>query len=253
MKLSELPIPIPKVLIWGKPGCGKTPFITSYGKGLQVIDLDRGMGSSMTLSDKWKESRKDVDVIDCFESDATKAQSWSLFKKTLASIYAECVKGTYPYEVLAIDSFTTLASNVLRSILANSNKLGQSGAMTQQFWGLAISEIENQFAYIQALPIPVVVTFHDREVTEGAGTAQVTYQEIAIYGKNLPRTLISVFNEVWRQCVRTTGGKMTPYLQTVPDAYSLCRSGRALKNETLTDLGLKEVLNLLGWTPLKKP
>jgi hypothetical protein len=235
------------ILLWGKPGSGKTPFVTSYGEGMQFIDCDDGLLSSKTLVDKWQPDRQKIDVIQCLENDPNKAEAFNKVKRAVNDIYTQCTKKTYPYKVVAIDSFTTLADFALRQICGNSGKLNQPGGVSQQMWGLAISELDNLFIYLKAIPLPKVVIFHDRETTEGTGENQVTVQEISIFGKNLPRKIISYFDEVMKVKVRTVSGKMEPYLQTMPDAFTVVRSRGAIKDGFKTELGLRELLNQLGW------
>ncbi len=243
MLLKDIPQTPPKILLWGKPGVAKTPFVTSYGEGMQLIDCDNGLESSRKFVDKWQPERAKVDVISCLESDPTKAVAFNNVKREVMDIYNKCNAKTYPFKILAIDSFTTLADFALRSIQANSGALNKPGGVTMQMWGLAIAEIDNLFMWLKALPIPVVVIFHDRESDEGGTTTQ----EIAIFGKNLPRKIISYFDEVLRQKVRIESGKMVPYLQTMSDATSIARSRGNIKDGFKTDDGFRALLASLNW------
>lgn len=248
--LSSLPPRPPKILLWGKPGTGKTPFVTSFGQGLQFLDADDGLKSSLTLKDSWATERLKIDVLQFLESTPDKANAFVDLRTYIQRVvYPQCALGTYPYDLLAIDSFTQVADYALRYIAGNSGKLSSMGAISQQMWGLAIAEIDMLFSYIKALPIPVVTIFHDREATEGSGDSAVTFSEISIFGKNLPRKIISYFGEVVRQRVRTVSGKMEPYLQTIPDSVTVVRSRSAVPDGFLTSLGFREFLKLLGWGP----
>jgi hypothetical protein len=247
--LSELKPPIPKVLLWGKPGTGKTLFVTSFGAGMQLIDTDRGLLSAMKHKDQWSEHRAKVDVVECLENDPTKATAFDKFKSTILDITNQCRAGTYPFKVLAIDSFTTLADFALRQVVGNSGQLqlGKYTNPSQQQWGLAIGELDNIFMYIKALPIPVVTIFHNRESTEGTGAQAVTVQEIAVFGKNLPGKIISYFDEVLLQKMSTFSGKPDPSLQTVPDAFTIVRSRNSVPNGFKCNDGFRKFLETTGW------
>lgn len=245
--LADLPPKPPKILLWGKPGVGKTPFVTSYGEGMLFIDCDDGLLSSRTLKDQWFDCRQKVEIIQCLESDPTKSKAWNEVKRIVADLYAQSTKGTLKHKVLAIDSFTTLADFAKRQIQYNSSKLNVAGGMSQQMWGLTIDELDNLFVFLKALPIPVVIIFHDRETTEGKGESEITVTEISIFGKNLPRKIISYFDEVHKVKVRTVQGKMEPYLQTLPDAFNVVRTRGALPDGIKTDIGFRKLLEMLGW------
>lgn len=243
MKLSDIPMPIPKILLWGKPATGKTPFVMSYGEGMQMIDTDRGLLSSIKLQDKFTAQRHAVDVITCYEDDPNKAQAFAKFKQTVMDVYNQCVKKTYPYKVLAVDSFTTIADYALRSIQGNSSSFGK--AVTQQQWGLAINEIDNCFMWLKAMPIPVVVIFHARE---GVDHSDHVTEEISIYGKNLPAKIISYFDEVLKMKMNIFGGKPEPVIMTMPEAYTTIRSRGSLKSgQKATEISFKDLLTQLGW------
>lgn len=246
-KPSDLVRTPPKVLLWGKPGTGKTPFLTSYGKGLQLIDCDNGLRSSITLKDSWYESRQQIDVIQILENNPLEATAWKRMKDTIADIYTQCQRKTYPYEVLGIDSFTVLADYALRHVMKGVGKLNQTPRI--QDWGLAIQEVDNLFVWIRAMPIPVIMIFHDREGEETLGETKIVTSEIAIFGRQLPRKIVSYFDEIIRVLARQVGGKLDPYLQTIPDAFTVVRSREALPDGLKTSIGLKELLSKIGWKP----
>ena len=135
-----------------------------------------------------------------------------------------------------------LSDFAIRYIQYNSNRLNSGKPLERQHWGLAIAEIENMFMYLTALPIPVVVIFHDRETNEG----DVVVQEISIFGKNLPRKIISMFGEVVRQRVRMVQGKMEPYLQTVQDTYTTIRSRSGVVDGFKTSEGFRKFMELVS-------
>ena len=240
--IADLQPIVPKILLWGRPGTGKTPFVASYGAGLQLIDCDRGLLSSRTLQDMWTSNRQKVDVISCLEEDPSKALAFAKLKSTVMDIYNQCVKKTYPFSVLCIDSFTTVADFALRYIQGNSASFGKP--ITQPQWGLAISELDNIFIWLKAMPIPVCVIFHQRE---GTDINDHVTEELAIYGKNLPAKIISYFDEVLRIKMRIVNGKAQPYIQTQPEAYTIIRSRGQLKDSQLCDIGFRALLEQLGW------
>ncbi len=245
--IAQLPVKPPKILLWGAPGTGKTPFVTSYGKGLQIIDCDDGLGSSRgSLKDAFAADRLLVDAIQILESTPDKAEMWPRIKRQIGDTYNEMVRGTWPFEILAIDSFTAIGGSCLRSIMINS-KL-PPGKLQMQHWGMAIEEMKELFVIIKAMPVPVITIFHDMESTQGTGDAAVNYKEINIFGKNLPAAITSYHDEIWQQKTKIEAGKMVPYLNTMRDVFTTVRSRQGLPDGTLTSNGLKKILSMVGWT-----
>jgi hypothetical protein len=209
---------------------------------MQILDCNQGLLSALKFQDKFTPERRKVDVISALESDPSKAVAYGKVKDIIMSIYNQCVKGTYPFKILAIDSFTDIADFALRYIQGNSASFGK--AITMQQWGLAINELDSLFMWIKAMPIPVVVLFHSKE---GLDVNDHITEEIAIYGKNLPAKITSYFDEILRQKIRIVQMKSEPYLQTSPEAYMTVRSRGQLRDGQSTNIGLRDLLKQLGW------
>lgn len=247
-KLSEVESRL-KILLWGEPGVGKTPFATSFGEGLHIIDCNQGLLSSKTLRDEWFDNRQKISVTTCYEEAPDKATAWAKFREIIMAISNEVQQKKYPFKVLVIDSFTDIAGFCIRSIRANSGGLAKP--MSMQLWGLAIDEIERIFTYIIALPIPVVVIFHSKDVDIGEGSNEKTVTKVGIFGKNLPSNITAMFDEVVKQKVRISSGKMEPYLQVMRDADTVVRTRGQMPDGFLTKLGLRDYLTVLGWKEIK--
>jgi len=249
--LSDLKQYPPKLLLYGAPGTGKTCFVTSFGEGMEFIDLDGNLQSARTLKDKFHDQRQKVEVTSCLEEDPFKALAWMKFGDRIRLITKLCMEKKYPHQILAIDSFTSLADSCLRMVKINSGVITPNATvakgMTQQLWGLAIDEIDRVLTFIKALPIPVVVIFHDRQDTEKEGDIDVTRTRINIFGTQLPPKIIGKFDDVLRQKIRQVQNKVQPYLQTIPDAFTVARSNSQIPDNFLCERGLRELLGLIGW------
>jgi SpoVK/Ycf46/Vps4 family AAA+-type ATPase len=46
-KLKDLKFQHPKILLWGRPGCGKTALALTLGTRAQVLDCDEGLMTGM--------------------------------------------------------------------------------------------------------------------------------------------------------------------------------------------------------------
>ncbi len=248
MLLKDLVSDSPKILLWGRPGTGKTVFATSYGAGMQIIDCNQGLLSAVKFQDKFTIERQKIDVIQIHEKIPDKAIAYAQVKETIMSIYNQLVKKTYPFKILCIDSFTDIADFALRYIQGNSSSFGK--AISMQQWGLAINELDSLFMWVKAMPIPVVVLFHSKE---GTDTTDHATEEIAIYGKNLPSKITSYFDEVLRvKLGPPVQGKCIPIIQTDPEAYMTVRTRGQVKSGQSTNIGLRELLSQLGWTEAKE-
>ena len=251
MLLSALPQYPPKLLIYGAPGTGKTCFAATFGEGMEFIDLDGNLQSARTLKDKWTEQRHKIDVTPCHELDPFKALAWTKFSDRIRMITKLCQEKKYPMKCLCIDSFTALADSCLRMIKINTGVLTPDAKpgklMGIQMWGMAIDEIHRVLTFVKALPIPVIVLFHDRQDTEGEGDNVVIHTRINIFGAQLPPKIIGMFDDVLRMKMRDVQGKPQPYLQTIPDAFTTIRSNSQIPNNFLCERGLRDLLSLIGW------
>ena len=226
------------------------------------LDIDDGLLSSVHLKDSFQSDRQKIDVERFVEDNPNKALAYAALKKRILELhdqYSKCpTPALYPHSVIAIDSFTQLSNNCLRFIQSNSGTLNTIGtakqpAMTQGMWGLAISELENLLNFIKTFPVPVIMVFHAKEdMMASSDKEDRLIEKISIFGKNLPASIVSYFDEVIKVRTRMESGKMTPYLQTVPDAVTTCRSRAGLPDGTKTSIGFRDFLKQLGWETIPK-
>jgi hypothetical protein len=251
MKLSELPSKPPKILLYGEVGAGKTALGLTLGENCQVIDMDDGLKTGLTLKDDWLETRKKVDVKQYFETDpAKKAEAFTKMKQYVYSIPQEIQAKRYPFQALLLDSLTTFGDSAVAYVMANSGKIGQNPEI--QHWGLAFTEIKNVLAVLRTLPIVVVLIAHEQSKTTGKGQDAETKLEIAIPGKNLPSQICRYFDELWYlKAVPVQQGKRQYVLKTISDAFLTARSRSQLPDRTDTKVGMWELIKLLGYVPPK--
>ena len=244
--LNDLPKRPAKIALWGKPGTGKTVFVTSYGEGMQFLDCDNGLRSALTTKDGWEKERLKIDVVQAVETDPDRATAWVKTRDFIQSVYQQCRDKKYPFQVLAIDSMTALAEHARRYIISNSGKLNTSTPMTLPQRGLVNTEVLNLLVYITALPIPVVVILHSQDTSIGQGDKEIIYSEMGLPGKEVPRELPKQFDEILRMQVRQVQGKLEPYLQTIPDAFSNVRSRSNLVDGFRAALGFRKLLEQIN-------
>lgn len=243
MNVGDIADKAPHTLIFGGVGTGKTALALTLGKRAEVIDLDDGLKTGVTLQDKFTTDRRAVTVSRFIEKEPHKrATVFQQAKLRIYEIAGLLNNNKYPHDALIIDSLSSLADSAVRQIMGNSGDVNATPQI--QHWGLAFNEIRNVFAVIRAMPIPVVVIAHDQEGKEEGKI------ELAISGKKLPSQITRYFDEVLYMRVKQLGGGKVGYmLQTMNDARVECRSRAGLPNMTDTSVGMWALIKTMGYTP----
>jgi len=237
----------PKILLYGPPGAGKTGFVGTAGKHLQLIDLDEGTRTLATMDDKWKEERKLclAGVLECYEENPKRAIAFNKARSYLDTIFTQCYDGKYAYKVVGIDSLTTLSEYSMRSILANNAMLGKNPQL--QHWGARDILLKEILINLKALPVAVVVIAHQH-----LGKDDDTQYCPAIAGKQLPPLLHSQFDEILHMRVRKAAqGKVEYIIEGTGQADCLVRTRSNFPSPYFADEGFPKLLSLMGY-PLEE-
>lgn len=244
-KVGDLADQAPKILTYGPLGTGKTALALTLGARAQVIDIDDGLKTGITLQDKFTEDRKAVDVRRFIES--APHQRATVFKQVKECIYDisnQVHQKKYPFDALIIDSLSSFATAAVAQIMYNS---GQIGAAPQlQHWGLAFIEIQNVIHVLRAVPIPVILIAHDQQ----KGDAEEEKTIIGIPGRNMPSLIARYFDEVWFMRVKELGaGKMDYVIQTKSTVKVVCRTRSNIPDMTSVSCGMWELIKKCGYIP----
>lgn len=248
MKLEELPIKPPKILLYGSSGSGKTALATTCGPHCQVIDFDDGVETARTLADSFQPQRRQIDVLQALERDPAFPTAYAKGKEHLRGVATQCNQKKYPFKVLVIDSLTSMADACLRMVLKNSNKLETSGGMAMnpeiQHWGLAFLEMESFLSIARSLPIAVILIAHE-QMNEIDGVNKL---QLAISGKKNPTKIPRFFDELWYMKTRNAaGGKIEYVIQTNSTAGIEARSRKNIPDLTNANVGMPELLKRMGY------
>jgi hypothetical protein len=241
----------PKILIYGKPGTGKTAFSTTMADVTQVIDFDGGLLTCKSFPDKFQPQRLKLfeeggpfkHVRECFEDDPSKATAFNKAMSILKDISEEERSGKYLPRILVIDSLTTLADFAVRAVLFNNGMLGKAPQI--QHWGLAIISIEEFLMLVRCLRKTVVILLAhtDSDMVEG-----VMQANIAVPGQKLPSKITSYFDEIlYAKTVNGAAGKVDFVLQTRNTPSAVARTRANLPDKFNMDEGLSSMLKLMGW------
>ncbi len=235
MKLSELNLSKPKIILYGPAGTGKTAFVLTGGSRVTVLDCDNGLRTGLTLKDDWTKERLKVEVLEAHEDAPLRATAYLKARQIINGF-----KPKDENEIFVLDSLTTFAEFALRNILSAHNRL--EGQPQIQDWGGAFRDIEHSILRLRALPCTVILIAHQMISTiDDRDTIQ-----LAIAGKNLPAKLMSYFDEIWHAKVKPMGqGKNTFTLQTITTPSVIARSRCNLLTNTDMNQGLLKVLSAL--------
>jgi len=241
-RLDQIKDRPPHILLYGPPGTGKTALALTLGKGCQVVDLDDGLKTGLTLKDRFLSSRREVDVVQCLETNPKKANAFRRAKAAIFNICNAVMAGKYPFKALVVDSMTSFMDYVMRYVLDNSGRPGTHPQI--QDWGASFIETENLLTMVKSLPIVVVFTAHEYSYE----VDQATHIKLALPGKSLPGKVCAYFDEVLRtKIVNLEGGKRGFVIQSKGTGSTLARSRCNLPDSTKMDLGLPAILKLMGW------
>lgn len=163
MKVSELKSKPPKILIYGPPGTGKTALVQTLGARGHLIDLDDNLEVGLGLKDNLREERMKIDVAQFLNDNPKKPTAFSECKKHVLSIVNKCSKGDFPFQAVAIDSLSSLASASQDETMYAAGRVGQNPEI--QHWGTLLNEIERVITYLRSLPLPVFYIAHETTFT----------------------------------------------------------------------------------------
>jgi hypothetical protein len=255
MKAGEIQNSTKAILMWGKPGCGKTVLTGTLGPILHLINLDGNIDSLKTTRDAFSEQRKLVEVELGLEKDdvlPTGAIQYYAIDKLRNYFYAVgqwCLQEKYPFKAVALDHLTRVAVMARRKIMATvihpKNEHPHTPDIGQ--WGMIFTEIEMVINAFVAIPRMKVLIAH--EATNE--TDMAISHEIMIPGRQLPAIIRSMFSEIWYLENRTQpqmdGTTRNNYLiRTVQSLNGTARSCLNIPDGTSQSLGMVEILRRQG-------
>lgn len=243
MKLKDVELKRPKVLFYGPPGSGKTGFVLTLGEHLTIIDIDDGLLTGKRMEDEFKDVRVEAEVKPCWEDNPIqKPIAFQKAESYIKGFSKECREGNRPTKALAIDSLTTLMESALHHVQKVNGRAGERISLNE--WGLAINGVKRIMAILKSIPAIVILVCHE-DMYEVDGETKV---RMSVQGRKLPAQLPAFFDEVWRaRVVNLEGGKTGFRIQTKGTASCIARSRCNLPNNLDMNIGMPEVLKLMGY------
>ena len=243
-KLSEMETKAPNILIYGPPGSGKTAFTMTLGEHLELLDLDKGSLTGLTLKDDFLEDRKKVEISWFEDTSPQKAAAFFHLKRhVMREVVDKVNAGKYPYQAIALDSLTAFGHAALRQVQSNS---GHSLDVQPeiQLWNLAYTEMDNTMNLLLSLPIPFILVAHS-EVVEIDGLSR---EQIHVVGKKYYPRLPWRFDEIWYAKAKGSGTNQSFSLQTVSTSGAVCRTRLNVPDGFEQSKGLKALLESVGYS-----
>lgn len=204
---------LPKFLIIGESGGGKTTALRTFPPSWRVLVLDI-FGNKESL-----EGAPNVDVATYSDLDPKVPTSWALLEKDRREIIKAIQGGKFPYKVIVVDTLTGLIRMAENYILAtNPDHKGIAGAPGElHYRGLA--HVAAEFIQsIISLPLITVINCHV-EFYEGR-EGEVSRYQIIMSGKRMRSTIYSYLGEVYRSfgTPKKDGNGTSFKWQTQPDS-----------------------------------
>lgn len=244
--IGDLEITPPHILLYGKPGAGKSALLQTLGDKVQILDFDDGVITGKTLKDKWFETRKKANFIDLVERNPRNTTIFAKTEDIVQKTLEDCIKGTFPYEAFVLDSFTTLADHAMLYTLHKDGKSINANPEIQH-WGRTFNRLNALLLDLFALPITVILVCHEKQGLDTHEIKDDRQVEICISGTKFPSQVCSKFGEIWRCKAPRTTGKKYYEIQTMADYLTTCRTRLNVPNNLDMDLGLKHILSLGGF------
>ena len=241
MKLSEIPVGPPKILLYGPAGSGKTAFAMTLGAGLRLYDLDYGVEVGRTFKDKFLDARMAVVILRYDEQKLLSPTGWLRFRTDIFGLQTT----TSLPKAVCIDSLTAAISMAMRFVLSNNGRLDYGKgvlppAIEQAHWGMAFTELTNILLVLRGLPIPVVVLAHEQRDT------QTSALELAVPGKNLPAIIPQFFDELWYARIFPSATGPQYMIWTSNDGFP-AKTRRQVPSKTMMSAGLPVVFESIGY------
>lgn len=255
MKVGEIQIGTKAILLWGKPGSGKTVLTGTLGRRLHLINLDGNIDSLQTTIDNFTNDRRMVEatlgVGDDIIGPAGNVVEWGILrlKQYLLGIHAWIKAGQYHFDCVGLDHLTKVAVLARRYIMTTVIHAKSEHKLTPDIgqWGMIFTEIENVIDIFVSIPRMKVLICH--EATNE--TDMAISHEIMIPGRQLPAIIRSMFSEIWylqnNAQPNMQGGVTNNYIiRTVQTLNGTARSCLNIPDGTSQSLGMVEILRRQG-------
>ena len=236
----------PKIIIFGPFRSGKTSFVGQAGEEGLLIDFDRGWASlnSSYVSDKWSESRTEIEIESFFEGDFQNPTSYTKAKSFLIRLvnsYRRPSEGLP--KVVIVDSLTGLAKSITYTVLASSGHQGKNPTMPE--WGLILNELENFINLLRSLPAITIVTAHEFAQIDDSGSTRI---KVLCPGRKLPNQICGFFDDVfYARIKKEAGGKLTYNLTSEATPSIECGTRTSFKEDYNMNDGFYNWLKKLGY------
>ena len=162
-----------------------------------------------------------------------KPEAFDNFVRDFNSLLQDDRKATFAkYDVVAIDSLTSMSKAVMDAVLWINNRMGQQPAMDD--WAAQLNTIENTVRKLTSLPKTVYITAHDNLIQDELTKKIVN--ELVLTGQ-LKTRIPMLFSDILKfECV---DGKFS--MLTQPDRYNI-KIRKSLPNDvaSVEDVTIKD-------------
>ena len=251
-KLKDMKLRPPRIIIFGPPGTGKTALLLTAGVRLQILDLDGGLRTGLTLQDKFYAERQEVEVKDCFETNPFAPTAFDRTLSFVKSFAKDCRAGKPPAQILGIDSWTSVCMAAQDAVAAQNNRVGEK--LRKIDWLNIIAMLTGLSTLIRTCPAVVIMTAHQMytyeaeniatKADESPENAKATMMSV---GTKLPSIIIGAFDELWHvKIVEAPGGKVKFVIEAQPTDKLAVRTRMQLPKGCDTSEGIVSLLMKIG-------
>jgi len=255
MKAKDLEGIPSSILIYGPVGTQKTALVAQASGGY-LFDFDGGMKIALTLNDKFKHLRHQIEFDTYVDENPIQPKAWLDARKKLESIVRAVQSKTWKHDAIIADSLTGAAKAIQLYVMSNTGDSFRKPEI--QHWGAMIAELERFLILLRACRVLRLITAHELPIERTETRSIIPHLDhttpLSITRPHSDNRLAWLFDEVWFSSAKLAAMGKTDFVVdggTSKINRSKSRGG-LIKATVHNEIGLAGVLKLIGYSYGKK-
>jgi len=251
MKVESIKDRPPNILFYGPVGTQKTALVSQASNGY-LFDFDGGMKIALTIDDKFKHLRHNIEFDTYIDENPMQPNQWLLARKKLMSIVEQVQKKTWKYDAIVIDSLTGMAKAIQLYVMSYAGDSFKKPEI--QHWGAMIAELERALTLLRACKVLRLVTAHELPIERIKSGNIIPFVDhttpLSVTRPHSDSKLAWLFDEVWYTSIRRgAAGKNDFVVDGGTSNINRSKSrGGLIKPVVHNEVGLAGLLKVVGFS-----